>query len=376
MAEICPCCGQPGSHFAPPSLGEPGFYICDRKTVEERTGFRLDAIDILPQTNPLHVVGREHLDFEGLSEASKGNTEESIVLFKSIKCLGCDEIVDASLGLCPECGHDHDFDPDPRLPNPHQEAFMQRVYAGEGGDPIDLAMRRASPFPDKKYPSGTMVTFAWPSKADLSARPVGRVVFKDFDDLSDDRYAMTTGRLSKPAPEPQWIKPDYSFKASYDLSPALTKARDEILKASRDAWYAKTEARILGYLLSSGAYADQPEVISAKIMYAARKKCDTALVTLAVAEVIDIPVRFRWEEQFAYYAKSDAKTIHIDLESPSGMISSSPYFFTGGQSGGKTFSAPYYIAEQLERRFRIMSEAAIKYGDKTPFYRDFDKRKR
>jgi len=29
---ICPNCNKPGRHFAPPSLGEPGFYICDEKT--------------------------------------------------------------------------------------------------------------------------------------------------------------------------------------------------------------------------------------------------------------------------------------------------------------------------------------------------------
>ena len=30
----CPNCGQLGSHYAPPSLGEPGFYTCRRKPVE------------------------------------------------------------------------------------------------------------------------------------------------------------------------------------------------------------------------------------------------------------------------------------------------------------------------------------------------------
>lgn len=28
---ICPVCGKPGPHFAPPSLGEPGFFICQAK---------------------------------------------------------------------------------------------------------------------------------------------------------------------------------------------------------------------------------------------------------------------------------------------------------------------------------------------------------
>lgn len=26
---VCSNCGKPGSHFAPPSLGEQGFFICD-----------------------------------------------------------------------------------------------------------------------------------------------------------------------------------------------------------------------------------------------------------------------------------------------------------------------------------------------------------
>lgn len=28
-AALCPNCGKPGPHFVPPSLGEPGFYICE-----------------------------------------------------------------------------------------------------------------------------------------------------------------------------------------------------------------------------------------------------------------------------------------------------------------------------------------------------------
>jgi hypothetical protein len=26
---VCPRCGKPGAHFVPPSLGEPGLFICD-----------------------------------------------------------------------------------------------------------------------------------------------------------------------------------------------------------------------------------------------------------------------------------------------------------------------------------------------------------
>ena len=29
MQPLCPNCGEPGAHFAPPSLGEEGFYLCD-----------------------------------------------------------------------------------------------------------------------------------------------------------------------------------------------------------------------------------------------------------------------------------------------------------------------------------------------------------
>ena len=31
---VCTNCGKPGSHYAPPSLGEPGFYICDKREVK------------------------------------------------------------------------------------------------------------------------------------------------------------------------------------------------------------------------------------------------------------------------------------------------------------------------------------------------------
>lgn len=34
---ICPNCGLKGPHFAPPSLGEPGFFICwDAPTSKEK----------------------------------------------------------------------------------------------------------------------------------------------------------------------------------------------------------------------------------------------------------------------------------------------------------------------------------------------------
>lgn len=29
MSSLCPNCGKPGPHFAPPSMGEEGFYVCD-----------------------------------------------------------------------------------------------------------------------------------------------------------------------------------------------------------------------------------------------------------------------------------------------------------------------------------------------------------
>jgi hypothetical protein len=29
---LCPNCKRPGSHFAPPSFGEKGFYICEPKS--------------------------------------------------------------------------------------------------------------------------------------------------------------------------------------------------------------------------------------------------------------------------------------------------------------------------------------------------------
>lgn len=34
---ICPNCGRPGSHFAPPFLGEPGFFICGQLAAKGET---------------------------------------------------------------------------------------------------------------------------------------------------------------------------------------------------------------------------------------------------------------------------------------------------------------------------------------------------
>lgn len=33
-ADRCPNCGEYGAHFVPPSLGEPGFFICKKKAEE------------------------------------------------------------------------------------------------------------------------------------------------------------------------------------------------------------------------------------------------------------------------------------------------------------------------------------------------------
>lgn len=30
----CPQCGEPGPHFVPPSMGEPGFYICEQTRIK------------------------------------------------------------------------------------------------------------------------------------------------------------------------------------------------------------------------------------------------------------------------------------------------------------------------------------------------------
>lgn len=31
---MCWNCGEPGPHFVPPSFGDPGFYICEKKEVQ------------------------------------------------------------------------------------------------------------------------------------------------------------------------------------------------------------------------------------------------------------------------------------------------------------------------------------------------------
>ena len=31
---LCPNCGEKGPHFVPPSLGEPGFFICKKPKLE------------------------------------------------------------------------------------------------------------------------------------------------------------------------------------------------------------------------------------------------------------------------------------------------------------------------------------------------------
>lgn len=35
-ADRCPNCGEYGSHFAPPSLGESGFFICKKKSDDKK----------------------------------------------------------------------------------------------------------------------------------------------------------------------------------------------------------------------------------------------------------------------------------------------------------------------------------------------------
>lgn len=63
----CPKCKKPGAHFAPPSFGESGFYICEGEVMEEK----VSDLDII-----LHW-GRtgEHL---------KAHTSEGTLLFSSV----------------------------------------------------------------------------------------------------------------------------------------------------------------------------------------------------------------------------------------------------------------------------------------------------
>jgi len=57
LYDKCPNCGEPGPHFVPPSLGEPGFFLCDRPTetyLTEDREQKMDAlIDILKDSGPV-----------------------------------------------------------------------------------------------------------------------------------------------------------------------------------------------------------------------------------------------------------------------------------------------------------------------------------
>ena len=59
----CPHCRKPGSHFAPPSLGEPGFYTCaSREEIIET--FRKHDLDVLKHyapSSPKYQMAQERL---------------------------------------------------------------------------------------------------------------------------------------------------------------------------------------------------------------------------------------------------------------------------------------------------------------------------
>lgn len=42
----CPNCGEDGPHFAPPSMGEAGFYICERNAMTAEKMTLAEALDV------------------------------------------------------------------------------------------------------------------------------------------------------------------------------------------------------------------------------------------------------------------------------------------------------------------------------------------
>jgi len=52
---ICPNCKTRGSHFAPPSLGEPGFFICGAADVP-RLSTEAECLEQMGDGQPLDIM--------------------------------------------------------------------------------------------------------------------------------------------------------------------------------------------------------------------------------------------------------------------------------------------------------------------------------
>ena len=124
------------------------------------------------------------------------------------------------------------------------------------------------------------------------------------------------------------------------------------------------EARIVGLLMTHGGWPSEEHRIRATVLFNARKRTDTAMVTLAVEKVVYIPIRSPWAD----YLRSsyDGKTYYLDIESwnqyPSGMFAGNPQMQT-------------YI-NAFNAKVKKTQDYALMYGEPDRDYQKFNKRKR
>jgi len=72
----CPNCGQPGPHYVPPCLGDPGFYTCisTREKPKEASGPARTRLELIDTARWIDIQ-RDNLEYHALQESSEGRAE-------------------------------------------------------------------------------------------------------------------------------------------------------------------------------------------------------------------------------------------------------------------------------------------------------------
>jgi hypothetical protein len=298
----CPNCGRPGSHFAPPSLGEPGFYTCEEPIgmIGEVPVYEGD-LDIPGVSVTIHHAG-------DLSGRSYGTPESR-----------------AAAAEADRRWMEFGFNPDREQ------------------DPIDLAVTRMSPF---KAATGRLY----------------------FDSPLLKTPPSATGRWATcPA---KW---DYQNVHVPEAMKELNRKVESVRKRIINMNFAEQEARIVGWLMAKGGWPTEEDRIRYSIVAAARRKTDTALVTLAAAKVVDLSMERR------YYGFHDKTTgvYHVDIESWDVGYAAATTAMQAYPSGVVYAPNDTMILQMLLNKQRVQEELMLRLGITTPSdYQKFNKRKR
>ena len=72
----CPNCGKTGSHFAPPSFGEEGFYTCSKPPMPEKADWERELVNLLDAYEALDAD--PWIDLQGKQDALRAAVRRAL----------------------------------------------------------------------------------------------------------------------------------------------------------------------------------------------------------------------------------------------------------------------------------------------------------